>query len=148
MFRHHRSKEEEEQGMRRKKWREEEEARVDEGKGTGVSCRFKWGRMAMGSTWEIKREGSFSFEYENLNKEVESKDFVGTSKNLDRRIGDDTNMGCNTIGSKNWSNQLDMLSWRSKVDLSLTGVDTTAKESFFLWTMVDLSAIKKGEKAL
>ncbi|MQL93807.1 hypothetical protein Taro_026456 [Colocasia esculenta] len=71
-------------------------------------------------------------------EEVESRGFVGTSKNLDRRIGDDTNMGCDTIGSKNWSNQLDMLSWRSKVDLSLTGVDTTVTESFFLWTGVDL----------
>ncbi|MQM12979.1 hypothetical protein Taro_045902, partial [Colocasia esculenta] len=72
-------------------------------------------------------------------EEVESKDFVGISENLDRRIRDDTNMGCDTIGSKNWSNQLDMLSWGSKVDLSLTGVDTTATESFFLWTGVDLS---------
>ncbi|MQL88059.1 hypothetical protein Taro_020618, partial [Colocasia esculenta] len=88
-----------------------------------------------GSVSTLEEEGCFSFGYE----EVESKDFVGTSRNLDRRIEDDTNMGCDTIGSKNWSNQLDMLSWRSKVDLSLTSVDTTATETFFLWTGVDLS---------
>ncbi|MQM00205.1 hypothetical protein Taro_032948 [Colocasia esculenta] len=85
----------------------------------------------------IVKEGSFAFEHESLDEEVESKDFVGTSKNLDRRIEDDTNMGYDTIGS----NQLDMLYWRSKVDLSLTGVDTAVIESFFLWTGVNLSVL-------
>ncbi|MQL80168.1 hypothetical protein Taro_012596, partial [Colocasia esculenta] len=87
----------------------------------------------------LQRDESFAFGHDCSFVEVQTMDFVGTLKSLDKRIEDGTEKDCDTIGSKNWSNQLDVLSWKSKVDLSLTGVDPTVIDFIFLLTGVDLS---------